>query len=313
MFGYLTADTGRLTPEALQRYNSCYCGLCRTLARRHGLIGRMTLTYDMTFLVMLLSSLYEPEENSGTGRCPAHPLRRRQYYLTRYSDYAADLNVLLAWWNCRDDWEDEHRIDRLFLAALLKRRCLRVMQKYPRQSDAISRCLADIHRYETGSEVSADRAADAFGTLMGELFVENENDFWAPTLRQLGAGLGRFIYITDACIDYADDLKKHRPNPLRSLTDGPRDPMGDYDLLRLLLSDAAKAFEYLPLEQDVDIMRNILYSGVWTGFARAFRKELSVIAESDSLPSELTAAKQPDDSPCSRCKTGCRNRNRMKT
>ena len=54
MFGYLAADPARLSPEELARYKACYCGLCRCLQERHGTLSRLTLNYDMTFLVLLL-------------------------------------------------------------------------------------------------------------------------------------------------------------------------------------------------------------------------------------------------------------------
>ena len=75
------------------------------LKQRHGFSGRLTLTYDMTFLVLLLSALYEADEERGMELCPAHPLRRHFYWQTRYTDYAADMNVVLAYYNCRDDWQ----------------------------------------------------------------------------------------------------------------------------------------------------------------------------------------------------------------
>ena len=75
MFGYLVAEPGLLTEEELGRYRACYCGLCRSLRERHGRLARLSLTYDMTFLVLLLSSLYEPEETGGEGTCIAHPIR----------------------------------------------------------------------------------------------------------------------------------------------------------------------------------------------------------------------------------------------
>ena len=57
-----------------QRFRACYCGLCRALKARYGDAGRLTLSNDMTFLSMLLSALYEPEETQGALRCPLHPL-----------------------------------------------------------------------------------------------------------------------------------------------------------------------------------------------------------------------------------------------
>ena len=74
MFGYLTARTDLLDDERAARYKACYCGLCRSLRRRSGLSAGLTLNYDMSFLVLLLSSLYEPEERSGC-RGPGFPAR----------------------------------------------------------------------------------------------------------------------------------------------------------------------------------------------------------------------------------------------
>lgn len=272
MFGYITADASLLSEAEIQRYGGCYCGLCRSLQQRHGFTGRMTLTYDMTFLVLVLSSLYEPEEASNHLRCPAHPLKAREYWSNRFTDYAADLNLLLAWWNCMDDWEDDHNLFSRAAAAALSRRCRELEAAYPRQSAAIRRNLAALHQYETGDAVSADQAADCFGRLMGELFVYDEKDYWADTLRAMGEGLGRFIYIMDACIDYRKDARHHRPNPLRALGDNPRTREGDHALLTMLLGDCTVNFEHLPLEQDLPLMRNILYSGVWQKYDQAFRR-----------------------------------------
>ena len=272
MFGYITAAPELLSEEARSRYGACYCGLCRRLQKRQGLFGRMTLSYDMTFLVLVLSSLYEPEEKTGTARCPVHPIHKRPYFYNKFTDYGADLNLMLAYYDCMDDWEDEKSLSRLLLAKILKGRFSRLAPKYPRQAKVMEESLRALHRYENGPEVSADRAAEVFGTLMGELFVPEEQDHWAPALRAMGQGLGRFIYIMDACIDYHRDEKHGRPNPLRSVTAGERSREEDMDLLTMLLSDATRAFEYLPLERDLDIMRNILYSGVWQQYNRAFRK-----------------------------------------
>lgn len=270
MFGYITADRSQLENAQFERYGGCYCGLCRALQKRHGLLGRMTLTYDMTFLILVLSSLYEPEEQSGMGRCPVHPMKKRSYWSSEFTDYAADLNLLLAWWNARDDWEDEKKLSRLLLCKLLSRRCKKLEAQYPRQSQAIRENLQALHQYETGESVSADKAADCFGNLMGELFVVKENDYWSPTLRTMGQGLGRFIYIMDACIDIEHDEKHGHPNPLLALHGGARTREGDYALLSMLLSDCTMAFEKLPMVQDVPLMRNILYSGVWQSYNQAF-------------------------------------------
>ena len=62
MFGYIVTNSTTLSKEERDRYSKYYCGLCYQLAIRYGSIGQATLTYDMTFLAVLLSSLYELEE-----------------------------------------------------------------------------------------------------------------------------------------------------------------------------------------------------------------------------------------------------------
>lgn len=283
MFGYIMADRSSLSEEEVCRYGGCYCGLCRTLGKRHGLLGRMTLNYDMTFLVLVLGSLYEPQEESGLGRCPVHPLKKRPYWSTKYTDYAADLNLLLTYESCMDDWQDERNFPRFLLAKALQRRVRAIKKAYPRQAGAVAENLALLHRYESGPEVSADRASDAFGDLMGELFVIKEDDYWAGDLRTLGKSLGRFIYILDACLDLEDDRKKGTPNPLLALNPGERTKAGDYDLLTMLLGDASRSFEHLPLEQDLHLLRNILYSGLWQRYNDDYARRHKETKEKENI------------------------------
>ena len=59
MFGYVTICEPELKVKDLKKYRGYYCGLCRVLKEEYGFMGQMTLTYDMTFAIILLSSLYE--------------------------------------------------------------------------------------------------------------------------------------------------------------------------------------------------------------------------------------------------------------
>ena len=139
MFGYVIANLEGLTQPQKDRYKGCYCGLCRVLKQRHGFSGRLTLTYDMTFLVLLLSALYEADEERGMELCPAHPLRRHFYWQTRYTDYAADMNVVLAYYNCRDDWQDDGSALKYWESEALSRQCAAARARWPRQCAVIAR------------------------------------------------------------------------------------------------------------------------------------------------------------------------------
>ena len=73
MFGYVLVNPQTLEEGEKQRFRACYCGLCRALKARYGDAGRLTLSNDMTFLSMLLSALYEPEETQDALRPAASP------------------------------------------------------------------------------------------------------------------------------------------------------------------------------------------------------------------------------------------------
>ena len=79
MFGYIAIHKPELKVREYEVYQAAYCGLCRSLKRRHGRLGQMTLSFDMTFLALLLTGLYEPETRNGIQRCAAHPLHRHPY------------------------------------------------------------------------------------------------------------------------------------------------------------------------------------------------------------------------------------------
>ena len=82
-------------------------------------------------------------------------------------------------------------------------------------------------------------------------------------LRRLGEGLGRFIYWMDAWDDLEEDRRKEHVNPLLLMEPGEDMDSFVRESLEMLIGEATGFFEMLPLEKDLDLMRNVLYSGVW--------------------------------------------------
>ncbi len=272
MFGYVTADLSRLDEGQRLRYQSCYCGLCHTLRREGSRLCRLALNYDMVFLVLLLSSLYEPPEETGEARCAAHPCRARPYACSEWSVYGAAMSVILCHSKCLDDWRDERDLWKLAESWLFRPHCRRLSQRWPRQTEAIAHCLLALSELEASGQPEPDRAANLFAALMGELFVPETRDRWAGDLRAVGEGLGRFLYLVDAAVDLPTDLRRRRYNPLKALCPDGTLPAGFQRDLTVVLGEAAVAFERLPLVQDVGLLRNILYAGVWDRFKLAMDK-----------------------------------------
>lgn len=271
MFGYVTADRSNLTQVQIARYRECYCGLCRAIAQRHGQFSRFSLTYDMTFLVLLLDALYEPSISSGSARCIVHPVRKQLYRISRYTEYAADLNVALAYFNCLDDWNDDRNGVKYLYAKGLERHYRQAQQRWPRQCAVMEETLDALSRLEREQSSDLDATSGQFGRLMAELFTPKE-DRWKDTLAQLGSTLGRFLYIMDACLDQHSDQRHGRYNPITAF-EQRNGPFAAEATLTMLIGDCSLAFERLPLEQDLDLLRNILYSGIWSKWINARKKD----------------------------------------
>ena len=267
MFGYIMVNHYILSKEDNDRYQALYCGLCKRLGEFYGMSGRMTLTYDMTFLSMLLSSLYHEDEFTGAQKCLIHPLRSHGYVYSAATDYAADLSLVLACYKCLDDWNDDHNILARNRGRALQKKAMHIATRWPRQCAAIKNGIANLSEMERVNEMNPDLPANCFGAIMGELFVREEDEY-APTLRRLGSALGRFIYMMDAVDDLRGDIKHERYNPLVSLTNTDFIPM-----LTLLIGECTTEYETLPLQRNISLLKNILYSGVWMKYRLKERTE----------------------------------------
>ncbi|MBO5324523.1 MAG: hypothetical protein J6A88_10605 [Oscillospiraceae bacterium] len=266
MFGFVNANVRELTQAQKVRYNSVYCGICRQIRLRTSSTARLGLRYDMAFLALLHMSLYEPEETSGKRACGMHPIRPRPWVDSEAIQYAADMNVALAYYKSLDDWRDDAHLGAKMMTGVFGKHMDTIADRYPRQCQAIRENLEKLDRLEKENCADPNAPAFLFGQLMGELFVYRE-DLWASTLRKMGIALGRFIYLADAATDYRRDKRKKKYNPYLALGTGENWPLWEQQLV-LAMARCTEEFERLPLVQDKEILNNILYSGVWCGIRR---------------------------------------------
>ncbi len=264
MFGYVMANGGELDKSQKNRYSAVYCGICRNIRQSASQPARLGLQYDMTFLALLLMSLYEPEETGGNHACMLHPLRH--WTDNEYIRYAADMNVVLAYYKCIDDQDDEGSLAAKMMAGVFEKALPGIRKRYPRQCEAVESCIEKLGQLEKEGCDNPDEVAGCFGQLMGQLFVYRE-DLWAETLYRMGFALGRFIYLADAAVDHCRDKKKERYNPF--LAAGQEEDWNAWEeYLVLTMGRCTDYFERLPLVQDKKLLDNILYSGVWVQYRR---------------------------------------------
>lgn len=265
MFGYVNINKPELKVKEFYEYKAFYCGLCRALRKSYGPVGQLTLSYDMTFLVILLTSLYEIPAEQKKSRCVVHPVKKQLILQNEITQYVADMNIALTYHHLRDDWQDEKSILGLTGAGVLKREYEKIYREYPRQCKGISEALERLQECEKENITDIDLVARCFGELMSELFAYRQ-DIWEDKLRKIGFYLGKFIYLLDAYDDIEKDIKNNSYNPLKATFEKEDfDETVGSSLVRMM-ADCSSEFEKLPCLVDVTILRNILYEGVWTKF-----------------------------------------------
>ena len=148
MFGYVRIRKPELLVKDYECYKGFYCGLCHSLRDNYGLRGQVTLTYDMTFLVLLLSSVYDLAVKEEHKRCIIHPVGKRRVIRTEAANYAADINMLLSYYHFVDDKQDEHSLAASLGVQMYRGQSRRLEQHYPRQARAIAEGMQRLHLLE---------------------------------------------------------------------------------------------------------------------------------------------------------------------
>lgn len=276
MFGYVRPLRDELKLRDYDAYRAAYCGLCRAMGRSYGFLARFLVNYDMTFLYLLRASTREEAERRRC-HCPAGLCRRETCVCDEegYEPVAA-YNLIL----CRHKLRDNVRDSGFFrglpyrLAALaLRRPCRRAARRFPAYDCLVREQLARLAELEAEQSPQMDAAADTFARLTAGCV----SDVSAPELRRpmeaLLYQLGRFIYLTDALDDLAEDCKKQNYNPLRfrfSPREGKLAP-ADLDYLTQLteasVNLAGAALELLPMQSHRLLLENVIYLGLPAVFA----------------------------------------------
>lgn len=273
MFGYVTANVDALSEDDLKAYRGIYCGLCRSLKERYGSLSRIMLTYDMTFLILVLSSLYDEQYSEENGRCIIHPKTEHLFSINTITQYATDMSIALVHNKFIDDWNDDKKLSAKLAAGITQKDYNKVCLKYPRQCGVIEKCLAELTKIEHEGVSVPDAPAGIFGELLAEIFIYEEDEY-SDTLRQVGRLLGEFIYIMDAWDDLASDIKKEKYNPLTFMPSENVKP-----ILTMLISDCAEKLFSLPLKQNINVIKNIIYSGVWMRYNLKENKDKKLYTE----------------------------------
>lgn len=273
MFGYVNILKDELKIKDYNTFRAYYCGLCKTLGRHNGTVSRFGLSYDMTFLLLVLSSIHEEDTEFSIERCIAHPVTKHKTACqNKLTEYVADMSCMLVYLKAKDDFSDEKSIKGL-LGMLLYYPCIRRAKKrYRKIYDSITNQLNLLSQLEKEKCGDIDKTADCFAKITELLFSYSYDGEDKRKLSWLGYNIGRWIYIIDAIADYETDKKKNSYNPIII----SNKEKNELELsLTLTLSNIASAYELLDVKRNDAILRNILYDGLLQKQRAILRKDTS--------------------------------------
>lgn len=279
MFGFIIPNFNTLSEQEKNRYQEVYCGLCNNLKSNYSNLARLTLSYDLTFLNILLNSLYEPKEKIDTCNCIFHPGKKLKISQTIVSDYCSDMTIALAYHKILDDIEDENLLRAKISERALHTQYVKLSSKYQKTCQNIEKLMKDISALEKSDKFDkADLISKSFGLILAEIF-SYKNDVFANNLAKFGAYVGVLIYFMDAAVDLKKDFKSGNYNPykakIKSTESLNKKTVCEIkENLSVLAGMATQYFEKLPLVQDINILHNILYEGIWIKFNQCYKSLL---------------------------------------
>lgn len=243
MFGYVSVDNPNLYVKDVVLYRASYCGLCKSLGSVCGQRARFLLSYDLTFLSILLHNVTDSDVKINNEHCVIHPIKKRPVVKTdELNKRVARANVILAYYKAVDDVTDEHkgRLKKSFVKGAYKK----AKKAEPVIDKIVFKYYKGLNEYEKTEGDSVDISADFFGNMMKEIVVELSGTD-TEELKGLSYSLGKWVYLIDAIDDFDKDKKKGSYNVFVNI-------YKDYKDRQSLLNEKKEEIE--------EIFADVLYS-----------------------------------------------------
>ncbi len=212
MFGYVRTDTPYLYIKDKTLYEAMYCGVCKGIGEVCGQTARIGLSYDVTFLSVILHNILGEDVRIEKSHCLTHCIRYKMMAdVDELTRKLGALNVLLAYYKYTDDIMDEGKgRGKRFL---FKKGYKRAKKAYPEIEKTVRENLAKQEEVESAKVDSIDRAADATATILAQFSSYALGEKASEYTYNLFYLVGKWIYLIDALDDYDKDKKKGAYNP----------------------------------------------------------------------------------------------------
>ncbi len=268
MFGYVRTDTPYLYMKDMELYRAMYCGVCKGISVSSGTLARIGLSYDVTFLSVLLHNILGIDVKIEKQHCLTHCIRvKKMAEVDELTKQLGALNTELVYYKYTDDIEDgdKGRGKRLWFTSGHRR----VKKNYPEIERIVRENMSRQRSVEKKQTASLDIAADATASMLKELsdFLLGEKK--SEETGTLFYALGKWIYLIDALDDYDKDRKKGAYNPFVlvfgagdkcELVEKNAEEVGF--AFRTLFADIRQSLSKIPMSFNRDLVDNVLLRGL---------------------------------------------------
>lgn len=271
MFGYIKINKPEMKVKEYEAYRGLYCSLCRSLGKNFGILSRLTLSYDITFLLLVRLSLSLTVPEFKRGRCPFNPSKMCNYCLNADEElrFSAAVSMMLFYYKVKDNIADGSFFRKILMYLILPYAYLKYRKAekmYPDLAEIIEKGMANQNETEKSKTDLTDKAAHESADILGKIFAYGLSDGEEKAYR-FGYGIGKFVYLADAADDIEKDIKNKSYNPFvekYKLTKAPDDEIKSEieGTLNMCAAVAAEAFKETEKKTLTPIVENIIYDGL---------------------------------------------------
>lgn len=283
MFGYVTPFKMELKIKDYEIFKGYYCGLCIAIKNKYGNVPRLALSFDMTFLAVLLDSLEDTKSVFYKSSCIVHHIKKRIIHKTTpVLEYAAFCNTALTYFKLIDNVLDDSSLKSRLFSMLLKPYLNKSSNEFKTHIEYIENCLNNLYLIELNpSDKGIDEISHHFAHLTGYIMSSYKNDENKDILYNLGYNLGKWIYLIDAYDDLEKDMGQNKFNPINSIFNKGKENYKLFDskikdrMDYILVRSAQQCLEnlkLLPLKKNQDILFNILQYGLMEKMDKVFKR-----------------------------------------
>lgn len=283
MFGYIKTDKPEMKIKEYEAYRGLYCSLCKAMGKHFGLLSRLTLSYDITFLLLTRLSFTGTLPCFEGGRCPFNPTKKCNYCRNADEElrYASAVSVMMFYHKVRDNISDSSFFKRLAMYLILpwaKVKYNKAKKMYPKVAEMIEESMSRQADTEKKNTASTDEAAHASADALGRITAYNIEDAQGDIYR-FGYGVGKWVYLTDAFDDIEKDISSGSYNVFVNkykLTDSELTQEIKEDITGTVNMSGGifiSAYENITDKTLGPIMENIIYEGMHKSLDRILKGE----------------------------------------